>query len=403
MKKSQTVDLVILAGGKGSRIANYTKNIPKPLIKFNKIHFIKYLINFYSKYNFRKIYILTGYLGKKFDKLNGKSFNLIPTECIKEKYKLGTGGALYQLKNKIKNKFLVINGDSFVDFDVNKFIKNDTQNKKICKILLVKNTNYKSNKKLSNLKLNQNEEITVNGDLMNAGVYLFNKKIFNYLKPQKISLEDQIFPKLIECKLVKGFFSNNDFLDIGTYANLKRAERFLKKNSNMYSVFLDRDGVINIDKKYVYKIKDFIFRKNVILALRLLNKKKINIFIITNQAGIAKGYYTEKQFLKLSNYIKKYLMNKNIYINDIEYCPFYPNAKIKKYNKNSNFRKPGNLMIERIKKNWGVKSSKSFMIGDNISDKIAAKKSFVYFEYVEKDILKQVKKIIKKLNFNNYS
>ena len=60
-------------------------------------------------------------------------------------------------------------------------------------------------------------------------------------------------------------------------------------------------------------------------------------------------------------------------------------------------------MIERIKKNWGVKSSKSFMIGDNISDKMAAKKSFVYFEYVEKNILKQVKKIIKKLNFNNYS
>jgi len=403
MKQSEKIDLVILAGGKGSRIANYTKNLPKPLIKFNQIHFINYLINFYSKYNFRKIYILTGYLGKKFDKFNGKSFNLIPTECIKEKNKLDTGGALYQLKDKIKNKFLVINGDSFLNFNVNAFIKNSYLNENVCKILLVKNNNYKSNNKLSNLKLNRNNKVTKNGNLMNAGVYLFDKRIFNYLKLQKISLENQIFPKLIENRLVNGFFSNNNFLDIGTYANLKKTKIFLKKNSNQYSVFLDRDGVINVDKKYVYKIKDFSFRKNVISTLKFLNRKKINIFIITNQAGIAKGYYTEKQFLKLSNFIKKYLINKNIFINDIQYCPFHPSAKIKKYCRNSNFRKPGNLMIKKIIKNWGIKSSKSFMIGDSTSDEIAAKKSSIYFEYVEKDILKQVKKIIKKLKFNNYS
>jgi D,D-heptose 1,7-bisphosphate phosphatase len=403
MKQSQEIDLVILAGGKGSRIANYIKNLPKPLIKFNKIHFINYLINFYSKYNFKKIYILTGYLGKKFDKFNGKSFNLISTKCIKERKKLDTGGAIYQLKDKIKNKFLVINGDSFVNFDVNAFIKNEHLNENVCKILLVKNTNYKSNNKLSNLKLNQNNKVTINGNLMNAGVYLFDKKIFNYLKLQKISLESQIFPKLIENRLIKGFFSKNNFLDIGTYTNLKKAKNFLKKNSNQYSVFLDRDGVINVDKKYVYKIKDFSFRKNVISALKFLNKKKFNIFIITNQAGIAKGYYTERQFLKLSNYIKKYLTNKNIFINDIEYCPFHPTSKIKKYCRDSNFRKPGNLMIKKIIKNWGIKSSKSFMIGDSISDKIAANKSFIHFEYVEKDILKQVKEIIKKLKFNNYS
>ena len=201
MKQSQEIDLVILAGGKGSRIANYIKNLPKPLIKFNKIHFINYLINFYSKYNFKKIYILTGYLGKKFDKFNGKSFNLISTKCIKERKKLDTGGAIYQLKDKIKNKFLVINGDSFVNFDVNAFIKNEHLNENVCKILLVKNTNYKSNNKLSNLKLNQNNKVTINGNLMNAGVYLFDKKIFNYLKLQKISLESQIFPKLIENRL----------------------------------------------------------------------------------------------------------------------------------------------------------------------------------------------------------
>ena len=100
--------------------------------------------------------------------------------------------------------------------------------------------------------------------------------------------------------------------------------------------------------------------------------------------------------------LKKILSKKNIYISDIEYCPFHINAIIKKYRKNSQFRKPGNLMIKKIKKKWGVISKKAFMIGDQLSDYKAAKKSGIYFEYVENDILKQVKRINKKMRFSNY-
>ena len=96
-------------------------------------------------------------------------------------------------------------------------------------------------------------------------------------------------------------------------------------------------------------------------------------------AGIAKGLYSEKDFLNLHRYLKTLLDKKNIYINDIEYCPYHPKAKIKKYKKNSQFRKPGNLMIEKIKKKWLFSNKNSFMIGDNYSDKLAAKKSKVYF------------------------
>jgi D-glycero-D-manno-heptose 1,7-bisphosphate phosphatase len=191
-------------------------------------------------------------------------------------------------------------------------------------------------------------------------------------------------------------------LDIGTYANLSKAKNFLRKNINLCSVFFDRDGVINIDKNYLFKIKDFKFRKNVIKTLKFLNHKKINVFIVTNQAGIAKGLYSENDFLKLSRQVKTLLDKKNIYISDIEYCPFHINAIIKKYRKNSQFRKPGNLMIKKIKKKWGIISKKTFMVGDQLSDYKAAKKSGIYFEYVENDILKQVKRINKKMKFSNY-
>lgn len=402
MKNTQ-LDLVILAGGRGSRISKITKKVPKPLIKINNLHFVQYLLNFYSKYNFNKIYILAGYQGEKFRKFQNTTVNLIPVKCIQEKNPLDTGGALNQLRKKINNNFILINGDSFVDYDVKKFLKNKFKKNEVGKILLVKNKNYKTNNKLSNLKIDKSKKIIFGGDLMNAGVYLFNKKIFNYLKSKKISIENEILPKLIRCKLIKGFITNGNFLDIGTYSNLKKAKKFLKNYINKPSVLLDRDGVINIDTGYVYKIKDFIFRKNIIAALKLLNKKEINIFIITNQAGIAKGMYSEKQFLKLHRYLKILFINKNIYINDIEYCPYHPKAKIKKYKKNSKFRKPGNLMIEKIKKKWLFSNKNSYMIGDKYSDKLAANKSKLYFEYAENDILKQFKKINQKLRINNYS
>lgn len=398
MSIKENFDLVILAGGRGTRISRFTKKIPKPLLKINNLQFIQYLINFYSKYPFRKIFILTGYKGEKFNKFNKSLSNLIPIECIKERKKLDTGGALYQLKNKVQKNFILINGDSFIDYDIKKFIQKKLSQKYIGKILLINHLNNKSNKKLNNLKILNNDDIVLNGKLMNAGVYHFNRKIFKYLKPNKSSLETEILPNLIQKKLFKGFCVKEKLLDIGSYANLNKAKKFLKKYVNRSSVFLDRDGVVNKDLNYVYKIKDFVFRKNAIKALKYLNKNNINIFIVTNQAGIAKGYYTEKKFFNLSNYIRKVLLSKNIYINDLEYCPYHPLGKIKKYKKKSNFRKPGNLMLEKIIKKWGIKTSKSVMIGDKISDEKAASKSKIYFEYVEKDLFKQLKKLNKKLN-----
>jgi D,D-heptose 1,7-bisphosphate phosphatase len=400
--KEKKIDLVIFAGGKGSRIAKYTRSTPKPLIKIHNINFIQYLLNFYSKFDFNKIYILAGYKAIKFQKFHNKLVNLIPVEVIKEKKKLDTGGALCQLKKKISHQFILINGDSFVDYDFNKFVNNKLKKNKIGKILLIKNYTYKKNKKLSNLSIDKNQILKKDGDLMNAGIYLFKKKIFKYLKLQKISLEDEILPLLIEKKLIQGSFTSNNALDIGTYKNLKKAKFFLKKYINIPSVFLDRDGVINVDKKYVCKIKDFHLRRNVIGGLKFLSKKKINIFIVTNQAGIAKGLFTEKKFLNFSRYMKKQFIKKNIYINDIEYCPFHKKGVILKYKKNSNYRKPGNLMLEKLIKKWGISKKNSYMIGDQISDYKAAKKSKIYFEFAKANFFEQVKKINKKKVFNNY-
>ena len=167
------------------------------------------------------------------------------------------------------------------------------------------------------------------------------------------------------------------------------------------AVFLDRDGTINYDYGYTYKFYEFKFRSYVIKGLKYLCKKKYLIFIVTNQAGIAKGKFKTSDLLKLHKKIKIYLKKKNIIINHIEYCPYHPKGIIKKYKKMTNYRKPGNLMIKKIIRRWNVNIKNSFMIGDKKSDKLAAKKSKLYFEFVKNNFYKQIVRIDKKIS-NNY-
>ena len=140
-------DIVILAGGKGSRIKKYLNKKPKPLVEINNFSFLDLLIKKICKYNFNKLYILAGYRGHQIKK---KYHNKILILFLKYYWKksTGTAGSLSQLKNKVNSDFIVINGDTFFDIDLSKVI-NFKLNKNEIFLSLVKNHNYKSNKKLT--------------------------------------------------------------------------------------------------------------------------------------------------------------------------------------------------------------------------------------------------------------
>ena len=175
----------------------------------------------------------------------------------------------------------------------------------------------------------------------------------------------------------------------------------IKYNKKKPAVFLDRDGTINYDYGYVHLFSNFKFRPHVIKGLKYLTKRKYLIFIVTNQAGLAKGKFKLSDLLSLHTKLKTFLKRKNIIINDIEYCPYHPDGIVKRYKKRSAYRKPGNKMIIKIHKKWNIDIKKSFMIGDKKTDKLAARKSNLYYEYVSSNLYLQVKKIDKKVS-NNY-
>jgi len=391
------IDLVILAGGKGTRIKNLLGKYPKPMTKFNDKHFIQYVLNISSKYNFKRIFILCGYRSNFFfKKFHNKKINLTKIICIKENKLLGTGGALFNLKKlKVKN-FVLINGDTIFNINLNTLILNLSK-KRLGIVALTKNKKQKS-KKLNNLFINKKLLcFQKKSPFMNGGVYFFRKDIFKYIRNKKVSLENDILSKLIKEKKVEGKFFGNFFIDIGSKFYFKIASKKIKKEFRKPAAFLDRDGVINHDYGYVHKINKFKFKEGVIKGLKYLIKKKYYIFIVTNQAGIGKNIYSETDFIKLHKQLNEKLKYYDIFIDDVQFSPYHPNAVIKKYKKNSLMRKPGNKMIENIKSNWDVNLRKSFMIGDKDSDMIASRKSGLKFSFDEKNFYKQVKSLV-----NNY-
>ena len=132
------------------------------------------------------------------------------------------------------------------------------------------------------------------------------------------------------------------------------------------AVFLDRDGVINVEKDYLYKIEDFEFMDGLFDSLRYLQELGYKLFIITNQSGIARNYYKIEDFNHLTSWMLSEFEKNGIKISQVELCPHGPND-------NCTCRKPKTEMIENILKNFSLDLEKSWLIGDKSSDIKCAK------------------------------
>jgi D-glycero-D-manno-heptose 1,7-bisphosphate phosphatase len=134
------------------------------------------------------------------------------------------------------------------------------------------------------------------------------------------------------------------------------------------AVLIDRDGTINVDKGYVYKPEDFELLPGAVEGLKLLSGRRIKIFIITNQAGIAKGYYTEDHFKNFTEFMLSVFQEQGIVIEETLHCPHHPEGIIPEYTKECACRKPGTLLIESIIKQNRYKENELALIGDKNSD-----------------------------------
>jgi D-glycero-D-manno-heptose 1,7-bisphosphate phosphatase len=143
------------------------------------------------------------------------------------------------------------------------------------------------------------------------------------------------------------------------------------------ALFLDRDGVINVDHGYVYRPEDFEFIDGVFELVAAANAAGYLVIVVTNQAGIGRGIYTEEDFHALTNWMQGQFILRGAKIDAVYFCPFHPEHGVGKYRYESDHRKPGPGMLLQAAKEHCIDLKKSLMVGDKISDMVAGQRAFV--------------------------
>ena len=183
--------------------------------------------------------------------------------------------------------------------------------------------------------------------------------------------------------------------------------------SGRKTVFLDRDGTINVEKNYLYRPEEFEFIPKVPEAIARLNNAGYQVIVVSNQAGVARGYYSEDDVIKLHQYVNEQLSKYKAHIDGFYYCPHHPDAGIGKYKMKCHCRKPETGLFEKACEDFDVNIEDSWMIGDNIGDIKAGnnfhvktilvrtgygsqleKEGFHLFQYIADDLYDAVNNIV---------
>ena len=366
---------VILVGGTGSRLGSLTTNFPKPMLDVNDEPFLILLMKNIHRFGIKNFILLSGHASKILKSHFEKNHYDFKVKIIVEEELLGTGGAIKNSLSYLPNEFFCFNGDSILLGNWLK-IKDLVNGNVLASIAL---THVDNPNRFGNVKIDQQNYLTsftekkTSSKIINAGIYFFNKKIFENIKDDKFSIEHEIIPNLLKSKSIKGQIIDGFFIDIGLKDSLETAKNKDWNKEKQYAVIFDRDGTIIEDEGYTYKISDLKIKQYVKKIILDLNDKNILVFIATNQSGIARGYFSEDEMHAFHKSLNNKLNESSCHIDGFYYCPFHPDGVIKKYKKESSLRKPDTGMLEEIQQDWSLEKQNMLMIGDSESDIICAK------------------------------
>ena len=366
---------VILAGGFGKRLGDKSLNCPKPMQLINNEPFLNNIIWNLKRHDIKDIILSVGYLAENFKDYYGDGSKFgVRISYVEEKTPAGTGGALKKCANKLQKYFFLLNGDTIFEINYHDLAKSFQKDKLgHLAINFVNDTGrYGSVETDGQDIISFSEKIKKKSGYINSGISIFDKKILDYIPLDYSSLEKDIFPKLLKKRLLSAKKYNSFFLDIGIPTSLENAQVLIPKWKSKSALFLDRDGVINIDHGYVHKIEMFDLISGAKEIIKMANDLGILVIVITNQAGIARGFYTENEFKLFTKEINDKLKEYGAHIDATYFCPHHPEAGVGNFKKDCSCRKPKPGLLNMAIEEWKLDIKKCFLIGDKISDIQAA-------------------------------
>ena len=397
--------VVLMAGGRGTRISEMFPNIPKPLIPIQDIPVLEREICSLTDQGFTDIILTIGYMAEKIQAYfgNGEKWG-VKIEYFVEDKPLGNAGALFFLN--LQEDFLLLNADAVFDVDFNRMVAFHKQHGGLVTLFTHPNSHpYDSgliiagvDGKVEKWLAKEDERPEFYKNRVNAGLHVISPKALELSgvnkeeigkeidgKVKKVDLDRQILKPLCGTGTMFCYDSPEYVKDMGTPERFHQVEEDFKKGvvqaknlaNKQKAIFLDRDGTINKYVGFLIKEEEFELLSGVAEAIKIINKSGYLAVVVTNQPVIARGEVTYSQLENIHNKMETLLGKEGAYLDGIYFCPHHPHSgyegEVKELKIECDCRKPKPGMLLKAAEDLNIDLSQSYMVGDGENDIKAGK------------------------------
>ena len=387
--------VVIMAGGRGTRISELFPDIPKPMIPVCGIPVLEREISSLKEQGFTDIILTVGYKAESIMQHfgDGRKY-VVQIEYFVEKEPLGNAGALFRIKDKLTEDFLLLNADAMFNVDFNRFVKfHKAHNGLVTLFTHPNNHPYDSGLIVANKEKKVEQWLTKEDkrpkyyqNRVNAGLHVINPEALDLkVTTDKVDLDRQVLKPLCSSGKIYCYDSPEYVKDMGTperyetvckdFENGTVEARNLKNKQK--AIFLDRDGTINKYVGFLRNIEQFELLSGVSEAIRKINQSGYLAVVVTNQPVIARGEVTYTELQEIHNKMETILGKDGAYLDGIYFCPHHPDkgfkGEVKELKINCNCRKPNPGLLLQAASDFNINLEQSWMIGDGKNDIQAGK------------------------------
>ncbi|MCQ5131136.1 HAD-IIIA family hydrolase [Butyricicoccus faecihominis] len=357
-------EAIVLAGGFGTRLAHIVSDVPKPMAPVCGRPFLRFILDDLQAKGIERVILAVGYKQEVIRNYFGAAYRGMQVVYSSEETPLFTGGAIKQALALCRDEFVyVVNGDTLFQVDL-KQMERFRRDKDLRFVLATKR--MEKFDRYGTLEIEQGrikafyEKQFCEAGWINGGIYLMSRSFLDAVHETTFSFENEILEKWVDKERLGAFPSDGYFIDIGIEDDYLRAQEELKdKCKKNRAAFFDRDGTINVEINYLHRCEDLKFIDGMPQFIRKWNDWGFKVIVVTNQAGIARGYYTEEDMRTLHRYMNERLAEYGAHIDAFYFCPHHPD-----FTGPCHCRKPESGMIEETIREFDLDPERCILFGD---------------------------------------
>lgn len=397
-KQEQAMKTVIMAGGRGTRISSVASDIPKPMIRIDGKPVLEHELECLKNQGFTDIIITVGHLGHVIMDYFGDGSGISPStgrpfgvkiEYFLEEKPLGNAGALFALRDRLREDFLLLNGDVVFDVDFQRFVKFHRKKGGLATLFAHPNDHpYDSGLLIADGEGRVQGWLTKEDarpqwyqNRVNAGLHVLSPRLLEReIGTEKVDLDRQILKPLSGSGQMYLYESPEYVKDMGTPERYEAVCRDFELGkvharnlrNKQKAIFLDRDGTINRYVGFLREIDQFELLPGAAEAIRRINASEYLAIVATNQPVIARGEVTWEALSEIHKKMETMLGSEGAYVDAIYICPHHPDRGFPgeriEYKMDCECRKPKPGMLLQAARDYNIDLSQSWMIGDSDSD-----------------------------------